>query len=264
MTDSVPITEFDVTVPSVARMYDFALGGKDNFEVDRNAVAKAAEVMPDFREVALENRGFLRRSVRHMVRQGIGQFIDIGSGLPTAGNTHEIAQVDRPDARVVYVDLDPVVLVHGRALLDADDNTAVVTADMRHPDDVLGHPDTRRLIDFRQPVGVLLIAMVHFLDDDEAAMVVRRLHEALPPGSYLTITHTTADGRLASAVERLNSIYEGSATRLHFRTHDELTALLGDFELVEPGIVPLDRWHPDPADPAPTTKWLYGAVARRN
>jgi O-methyltransferase involved in polyketide biosynthesis len=214
--------------------------------------------------VALENRGFLRRSVRHMVRQGIGQFIDIGSGLPTAGNTHEVAQIIRPDARVVYVDIDPVVLVHGRALLDADDNTAVVTADMRRPDDVLGHEDTRRLIDFTQPLGILLIAMVHFLDDDEAAMVIRRLYDTMPPGSYLSITHTTADGRLASQVEELNSIYEGSSTRLHFRTHGELVELLGDFELVEPGLVPLDQWNPDPADPVATTRWLYGAVGRRN
>ena len=263
MTEALPTKDFDVTVPSVARMYDFALGGKDNFEVDRAAVARAAQVMPDFREVAQENRGFLRRSVRHMVRQGITQFIDIGSGLPTAGNTHEVAQEVERDARVVYVDIDPVVLVHGRALLDADDNTAVVTADMRHPDDVLGNAETIRLIDFTKPVGVLLIAMVHFLTDEEAAMVVGRLHEALPSGSFLTITHTTADGRLASAVEKLNSIYKGSSTRLHFRTHDQLTALLGAFDLVGPGLVPLDQWHPDPRDPVPTTRWLYGAVGRR-
>jgi hypothetical protein len=261
--DELPAAEFDPGTPSVARMYDYALGGKDNFEVDRAAVAQAARVMPEFREVAQENRGFLRRAVRHMVRHGIGQFIDIGSGLPTAGNTHEIAQEIHPDTRVVYVDNDPVVLVHGRALLAADDNTTVVTADMRQPDDVLGHAETERLIDFTKPVGVLLIAMVHFLDDDEAATVVGRLHEALPPGSQLAMTHTTADGRSAAAVEQLNSIYGKSATRLHFRTHHELTALLAGFDLVPPGLVPLDRWNPDRHDPVPSTKWLYGAVASR-
>jgi S-adenosyl methyltransferase len=263
VSDVQPPTTFDVGVPSVARMYDYALGGKDNFEVDRNAVAQAAKVMPDFREVAQENRGFLRRSVRHMVRQGVGQFIDIGSGLPTAGNTHEIAQSINPATRVVYVDIDPVVLVHGRALLDANDNTAVVTADMRRPDDVLGHEDTRRLIDFSRPVGVLLIAMVHFLNPEEAAMVIGRLRDELPPGSYLSMTHTTADGRSREAFEQLNNIYKGSDTRLYFRSRDELAGLVDGFDLAPPGIVPLDQWHPDPRDPVPTTKWLYGLVGRR-
>jgi hypothetical protein len=157
----------DTSRPSVARMYDCYLDGKDNYAVDRAAVEQVAEVLPEVRQVARENRAFLRRAVRYMARQGIRQFIDIGSGLPTVGNTHEIAQTIVPDARVVYVDNDPVVLAHGRALLASDDNTSVATADMHSPDDVLQHAETTKLIDFDEPVGILLIAMVHFLASSE-------------------------------------------------------------------------------------------------
>src|SRR3954452_5273166 len=140
------IPQIDISRPSVARMYDYYLGGKDNYRVDREAVERVAAAMPEIRQLAQENRAFLRRAVRYMARQGIRQFIDIGSGLPTAGNTHEIAQQVIPDARVVYVDNDPVVLAHGRALLASDDNTAVATADMHEPDEVLRHPQTLKLI----------------------------------------------------------------------------------------------------------------------
>jgi hypothetical protein len=184
----------DTSRPSVARMYDYYLDGKDNYAVDRAAVAKVAEVLPEVRQVARENRAFLRRAVRYMARQGIRQFIDVGSGLPTAGNTHEIAQEIIPGARVVYVDNDPVVLAHGRALLAADDNTTVATADLHNPDDVLGHAETTRLIDFDEPVGILLIAMVHFLTSEERPKVMGRLRDALAPGSHITATHHL-DGR---------------------------------------------------------------------
>jgi hypothetical protein len=255
----------DSSRPSVARMYDYYLGGKDNFRADRTAVDRVAEAMPEIRELARENRAFLRRAVRFMARQGIRQFIDIGSGLPTAGNTHEIAQEIVPDARVVYVDNDPVVLAHGRALLAADDNTTVATADMRRPAEVLEHPQTRKLIDFNAPVGVLLIAMVHFLTIDERPRIMGDLRDALAPGSHITATHATVDGKSAEAVAQIEAVYATTPTPLYFREHAEVARFFDGFELVEPGLVTLDGWRPDPDDPAPAaTKWMYGAVGRKN
>src|SRR5215469_6243524 len=153
-TDSPSPNGIDSSRPSVARMYDYYLDGKDNFQVDRDAVARVEAAMPEIRQLAWENRAFLRRAVRYMARQGIDQFLDIGSGLPTVGNTHEIARQVIPDARVVYVDIDPIVAAHGRALLATDDNTTVAIADMHHPEEVLQHLETKRLIDFTRPVGV--------------------------------------------------------------------------------------------------------------
>jgi O-methyltransferase involved in polyketide biosynthesis len=245
-------------------MYDYYLGGKDNYRVDREAVERVAEAMPEIRQLAQENRAFLRRAVRYMARQGIRQFIDIGSGLPTAGNTHEIAQEIAPDARVVYVDNDPVVLAHGRALLAADDNTTVATADMHEPDEVLRHPQTLKLIDFDQPVGVLMIAMVHFLTVEERASVMGRLRDALAPGSHLTATHVTTDGKPAEAVAQIEAVYATTPTPIYFRDSAEIGRFFDGFDLVEPGLVTLDHWHPDPADPAPEpTGWLYGGVGRK-
>jgi hypothetical protein len=254
----------DVTRPSVARMYDYYLGGKDNFEIDREAVRRVEKAMPEIRQLALENRAFLRRAVRHMARQGIRQFIDIGSGLPTAGNTHEIAQEIIPDARVVYVDNDPVVLQHGRALLATDQNTTVAAADMRRPIEVLEHPHTVKLLDFSQPVGVLMIAMVHFLTMDERGAVMTQLRDSLPSGSYLTVTHVTRDGHLADAVAAIEAVYADTPTPIYFREHAEVAGFFEGFELVPPGLVTIDTWHPDPDDLAPeATRWLYGGVGRK-
>jgi O-methyltransferase involved in polyketide biosynthesis len=259
------IPHIDVSRPSVARMYDYYLGGKDNYRVDREAVDRVAEAMPEIRQLAQENRAFLRRAVRYMARQGIRQFIDIGSGLPTAGNTHEIAQEVVPGARVVYVDNDPVVLAHGRALLASDDNTAVATADMHRPAEVLQHQQTNKLIDFNEPVGVLMIAMVHFLTVDERPAVMGHLRDALAPGSHLAATHVTTDGKSAEAVAKIEAVYATTPTPIYFRDRAEVGLFFDGFDLVEPGLVTLEGWHPDPADPAPeATKWLYGAVGRKN
>ncbi|MET8160962.1 SAM-dependent methyltransferase [Sphaerisporangium sp. NPDC005289] len=260
---SIP-ADIDTTRPSVARMYDYYLGGKDNYAVDRAAVDRVEQAMPEIRLLAQENRAFLRRAVRHMARQGIRQFIDIGSGLPTAGNTHEIAQSVIPDARVVYVDRDPIVLAHGRALLATDGNTRVAGADMRNPEGVLGHPDTRELIDFDAPVGVLLIAMTHFLTMEEREGIMGTLYDALAPGSHIAATHVTRDGHSREAVEKIESVYAATPTPIYFREHAEVARFFDRFDLVEPGLVTIDAWHPDPDDPAPAaTKWLYGAVARK-
>ncbi|MCW2863733.1 MAG: hypothetical protein JWP48_5441, partial [Actinoallomurus sp.] len=162
-----PAAGVDTNRPSVARMYDYYLGGKDNYAVDRDAVAKVAEVLPEVRQVARENRAFLRRAVRYMARQGIRQFIDIGSGLPTAGNTHEIAQEIIPGARVVYVDNDPVVLAHARDMLHGLPGTMITNHDLRDPRSIISDPRVRAILDFDEPVAVLLIAVLHFVADAE-------------------------------------------------------------------------------------------------
>jgi O-methyltransferase involved in polyketide biosynthesis len=252
-----------VSRPSVAGMYDYYLDGKDNYRVDREAVEQVEAAMPGTRQVARKNRAFLRRAVRHMARQGIRQFIDIGSGLPTAGNTHEIAQEIAPDARVVYVDNDPVVLAHGRALLAADERTTVATADMHRPAEVLEHPQTTRLIDFDRPVGVLMIAMVHFLTLDEQPHVMAHLRDALAPGSHFTATHATTDGLSADMVARTEAVYATTPTPIYFRPRAEVARFFDGFELVEPGLVLLDEWRPDPGDTGTGPCWLYGAVGRK-
>ncbi|KWX09492.1 hypothetical protein TR74_09270 [Carbonactinospora thermoautotrophica] len=257
----------DTTRPSVARMYDYYLGGKDNFAVDREAAERVLAAVPNSRVGALENRAFLRRAVRFMVNQGIRQIIDIGSGLPTVDNTHEVAQQLVPDTRVVYVDIDPIVLAHGRAILANNEHTTVITADMRRPAEVLDHPETKRLIDFSQPVGVLLIAMVHFISDEERPQIMGYLRDALPSGSYLAATHITGDGKPAEAVQQIRSVYETTSTPLFFRTHAEVARFFEGFELVEPGLVTLDAWRPDPSDPSPADPelagWAYGGVGRK-
>ncbi|WP_329236951.1 SAM-dependent methyltransferase [Actinoallomurus sp. NBC_01490] len=253
----------DTSRPSVARMYDYYLGGKDNFQVDRDAVDRIEKAMPGTRQVAHQNRAFLRRAVRYMARQGVRQFIDIGSGLPTAGNTHEIAQEVDPSARVVYVDNDPVVLNHGRALLAADSRTTVVTADMHRPDEVLEHPEVTRLIDFGRPVGVLMIAMVHFLTLDEQPYVMARLRDALAPGSHFTATHATTDGLPADMVAHTEAVYATTPTPIHFRPRAEIARFFDGFELAPPGLVMLNEWRPDADAPVTQPCWLYGAVGRK-
>lgn len=263
--DEPNLASIDTSVPSVARMYDYALGGKDNFQVDRDAYYRVAQVMPEALQLVQDNRAFLRRAVRYLARQGIRQFIDIGSGLPTVGNTHEIAQEINPDARVVYIDNDPVVLAFGRALLATDANTAVASADMRRPAEVLGHPETVRLIDFDEPVGVLVIAMAHFLPDDELPAVLSHLRHALVPGSYLTVSHITNDGKSPEAAAHLEAVFAATPTPLHFRNHAEIARIFDGFDLVDPGLVTLDAWRPDPQAPeSEAIGWAYAAVGRKN
>jgi SAM-dependent methyltransferase len=264
-TDSPSSVGIDSSRPSVARMYDYYLDGKDNYQVDRDAVDRVEAAMPEIRQLAWENRAFLRRAVRYMAQQGIDQFLDIGSGLPTVGNTHEIARQVIPDARVVYIDIDPVVAAHGRTLLATDENTTVATADMRRPEEVLQHPETMRLIDFTRPVGVLLIAMIHFITKEDRPRIMGYLCDALPHGSHLTATHVTTDGHSAEAVAQIEGVYATTPTPIYFRDRAEVGRFFDGLELVEPGLVTVDAWRLDPGDPAPpATHWLYGAVGRKN
>ena len=190
MAEEQEIGGIDVSKPSIARAYDVVLGGKDNYAVDRQVVGEMLKIVPDLPQVATYNRQILIRGVRYLVREaGIRQFLDLGSGLPTVQNTHQVAQAIAPDARVVYVDNDPIVLAHGRALLEENENTAVVTADLRDPGAVLDHPDVNRLIDFSQPVGLMLVGITHHLHDDEDPEGIAKAYiDAIPSGSYLFLT----------------------------------------------------------------------------
>ncbi len=252
--------------PHSARMYDYLLGGKDHYAVDGQAAEKALASFPLLRTAARENRKFLGRAVRHLVREaGIRQFIDLGSGLPTAENVHQVAQAEDPEARVVYVDNDPIVLVYGGALLARDDRTAVIQGDIRDPRAVLDHAETRRLIDFDQPVGVLAVAVLHFVGDDEdPAGIVRRLREAVPAGSHFILSHATADIAPEAALG-VQTAYRSQGVPLTLRSKDEFAAFFDGLELVEPGIQVVSDWRatvpeserPDHAD----VSW-YGGIAR--
>jgi hypothetical protein len=248
----------DATVPSVARVYDALLGGKDNFTVDRAIADKLMELTPGGADVPLYNRAVLGRGVRHMVSQGIDQFIDLGAGLPTVQNTHEVAQGENPQAKVVYVDNDPMVLVHGRALLAENGNTAVITADFCEPDEVLNNLDLRALIDFDRPVGLLMVAVLHHLDDahrpDE---LVARYRDAVPSGSFVFITHFIDGGDETAEIERVMLSDLGSG---RFRSFDEVRGLFAGMELLEPGVVYNPLWRPDPSDIVPDPMSFAGKI----
>ncbi|WP_203790232.1 SAM-dependent methyltransferase [Paractinoplanes rishiriensis] len=236
----------DTAVPSVARVYDFLLGGKDNFAADRAVAAKLLELTPDGVDVGLFNRAVLGRGVRYMAAQGIDQFIDLGAGLPTVQNTHEVAQSRNPQAKVVYVDNDPMVLVHGRALLAENEHTTVITADLCAPDEVLDNPDLRALIDFNRPVGLLMVAVLHHLDDDQRPdELVARYRDAIPSGSFVFITHFIDGGEETAEIERVFLTDLGSG---RFRSFDEVRGFFAGLDLLEPGVVYNPLWRPDPTD----------------
>jgi hypothetical protein len=262
----------DVTRPSIARVYDVFLDGKDNFAADRAVAESALQIAPDSAGGAKSNRALLRRVVRYLAAEaGITQFLDIGSGLPSAGNVHEIARAASPGARVVYVDNDPVVGVHGRALL-ADAATArFITADVRRPDEVLNDPEVQGFIDFGRPVGLLMLAILHHITDaEDPAAIAARLREALAPGSYLAISSLRMPGpehpeeaEKARAVQELFNETLGTGL---WREDEEILTWFGDWELLEPGLVPLPEWRPDTAVPArrdSTYHGFVGGVARK-
>lgn len=234
--------------PSVARMYDYLLGGHHNFPADRAAAEQMVALMPDFPLIMAANRAFLRRAVTFLLSEGITQFLDIGSGIPTVGNVHEVAQAARPDARVVYVDIDPVAVTHSAALLAGNPDAAFIRADARQPDQILGHPDVRGMLDFREPIGVLLVAFLHFVpDDDEATQIVQRLSDATAPGSYVAISH--AIHTYATDVEgRGVEVYGRSNTPITLRSPERVRRFYEPLELVEPGLVPIPLWRPEGSD----------------
>jgi O-methyltransferase involved in polyketide biosynthesis len=251
--------DLDPTTPSVARMYDYFLGGKDHFAADRAAAEKVTEALPDVGAVARANREFLQRAVRHVADQGVDQFIDLGSGLPTQGNVHEIAQSVHPHARVVYVDNDPVVISHARALLASDERTTVVHADLRDPGEVLEDPETRRLIDFSRPVGLLFVAVLHFVaDDEDPAGLVRKYRDEFAPGSHVILSHAAVEERRNADVA---TAYRGANAPFIARTRDQVTGYLEGLEILEPGVVHLCEWRPTRIEKPLRAGWT--AVARR-
>ncbi|MFD0901809.1 SAM-dependent methyltransferase [Actinomadura sediminis] len=257
--------KLDTTRPNVPRMYDYLLGGKDNYAVDREAVDEVVRHAPDTPFMARENRAFLRRAVRYLAQAGIRQFIDIGSGLPTQGNVHEIAHQVAPDARVVYVDKEPVVLTHGRALLAGTPGVSVVQGDARRPDDILNAPELRALIDFDEPVAVLMLAVLHFVgDEDDPPGIVARLRAAMAPGSHLAITHVTADFDADNRVRDAGAVYEKATYQITLRSRAEVARLFDGFDLVDPGLTTLSMWRPDDAVPFDADRqWCYAGVARK-
>jgi S-adenosyl methyltransferase len=257
----------DTQRANVARVYDYWLGGSHNFLADQDVARAIAAVEPNVRMFAQANRAFLGRAVRHVAAAGIRQFLDIGSGIPTEGNVHEVAQQAAPGSRVVYVDIDPVAIAHSKAILAGNPDATIVDADLREPEKILAHEDVRRLIDFSQPVALLLMVVLHFLTDAEDPWrVVATLRDALAPGSYLVLGHGTGDGSPA-AVGAARKVYNRSvATQVQLRSHAEILRFFDGFELVEPGVVYVPLWRPDspedvPSDPAKF--WCQIGVGRK-
>ncbi|KUL22362.1 SAM-dependent methyltransferase [Actinoplanes awajinensis] len=252
-----------------ARRYDYWLGGADNFAADRASGDELERLFPKVRLGALANRALLGRATRFLAAEaGIRQFLDIGTGLPTAGNTHAVAQRWAPDSRVVYVDNDPLVTVHARALLDSapEGRTAYLEADLNDPESILADPVLNATLDLGQPVGLMLIAVLHFLHGDGAAEgIVRRLLTALPPGSYLVATHATSDFGTPEQQALYRQLVEQGKSDVWTRGRDEFTGLFDGLELVDPGVVPASEWRPEPGAEIPPRSDIniWTAVGRK-
>jgi len=252
------------STPNVARMYDCMLNGKDYFPVDEDAVATVIEAIPEAVTVCRQNRAFLGRAVRYLAEEaGITQFLDLGSGLPTMQNVHEVAQEIRPDARVVYVDHDPVVVAHARKLLATSPTVQALTADLRYPEHIMGIVGTQRFLDRSRPIAVLLVSVLHFLLEDEVRIAITRLRELLPSGSYLVISHGTTDALNPGEAETLTAAYsESSSGGTNPRSHEEILGFLDGWRVISPGLVDASSWRSDPPE-YPTARVLYyGVVAR--
>ena len=247
---------------SPARIYDYYLGGKDNFAVDREAGDKALAVVPDGRLVARANRAFLKRAVTLMARHGIRQFIDIGTGLPTRPNVHEASRAVAPDVRVLYADNDPVVCSHNRARLSTDPRIATIQADVRQMDDLLGRPEVKSLIDFDRPVGVLLVAVLHFIADEHAPYVnVELLKDLMVSGSQLAISHITDEDTPAGVVGTIEAAYAEASAPAVFRSRDGIADFFDGLQLFSPGLVEVSTWRTDKrptASDLPTLRILGG------
>jgi len=258
-------TNFRPDKPSAARIYDYLLGGKDNYPADREVARSMIAKLPNVRLAVQWNRAYLRRVVRFLVGEaGIRQLVDIGAGLPSVGNTHEIAEETAAETHVVYVDHDPVVIAHGRDMLQALDNTAIIKRDLLEPDSILSDEDLTRLIDFTKPTAIMLLSMLHFLaDEEDPAGIIARLLAPFPSGSYVAISHATPDAlaKVDPDLAKSNAVH-----RVHERSRDEVLKLVDGLELVPPGLVWLPEWRPDPGTEQPedvTQAYFYAVVARK-
>ncbi|MFF4585087.1 SAM-dependent methyltransferase [Streptomyces sp. NPDC001388] len=257
----------DISVPSVSRIYDYFLGGSHNFEVDREAARRAMEFAPGLPKIMQANRAFMRRAVRWAAGEGITQFLDVGSGIPTFGNVHEVAQSASPGARVVYVDHDPVAVAHSQAVLEGNEHAGVVAADLCKPQEILGSSQVRDLIDLDRPVALLLVAILHFVEDaDDPYRAVAELTEALAPGSVLVLTHASYEGMPLprEQTEAMVDVYEDIRNPLIMRTRDEVARFFEGYDMVEPGLVPMPCWRPEsePQDEDPYAFCGFAGVGR--
>jgi hypothetical protein len=255
----------DIERPSPARLYDWFLGGRHNYASDRELGRQVLEVAPNFRFVSIQNRAFLGRAVRFALAGGIRQFLDLGSGIPTQQNVHEVVHDEFPAAHVVYVDNDPAAVTHSKHILRGTRNAAAIRADIREPEAVIEHEDVRRLIDFSQPIAVMLVAVLHFISDaDKPGAMIARFRDQMAPGSYLILSHGTRDVADASVagVERLYD--DHSTVSAHARPRAEVEAFFDGFDLVEPGLVYPPLWRPDGEVPEnPELSWFYAGVGRK-
>ncbi len=258
----------DLNRPSVARIYDYLLGGYHNFEIDRQAATKFAALFPDLFLTAQVNRAYLRRAAAFVSSQGIDQFIDLGSGIPTVGNVHEVVRQNNPAARVVYVDIEPVAIAHAQTILEGDPNLAAILADVRRPDEILNHPRTRELIDFSKPVGLFAVALLHYiLDDAQAESVIDAFKDAIPSGSYLVIGVWTADDAPREVMEKYAEMSQTLSTSGAPRPREKVIRYFRGFEILPPGLVHSPQWRPDGPDdlfvdePGRSVTWV--GVARK-
>ncbi|MFL6078268.1 MAG: SAM-dependent methyltransferase [Mycobacteriales bacterium] len=258
----------DEELPSAARMYDYFLGGSHHFAVDRAAAKEVERAIPWIGEVYRANRAFLRRAVRCFLDEGVTQFLDLGSGIPTVGNVHEVARQVQPAARVVYVDIDPVAVAHSEALLEDVPDAAILRADVREPERILEHPTARAVLDFSRPVGLLMVGVLHFLHDrDHPYEHVAAYRDAVPPGSMIAVTHGTIDGRpeeLTAASQAITTVYNHVDRPSVTRTHAEVLRFFDGFTLLEPGVVPVTSWRFDGATPWNGWFPVYAGVGKKD
>jgi hypothetical protein len=254
--------DINVDVPSAARVYDYLLGGGHNFAADRAVGEVVLRVQPHGRQIASSNRAFLTRAVRYMVDHGITQFLDLGSGIPTVGNVHEVAQAANPDCRVVYVDYDPVAVAHSQLMLQGTHQAAVIDADLTQPERVLDSAELHKFIDFDEPIGLLMVAIFHFVGDDKRpSEILSKYRSVLPNGSYLALSHLTADqmpGESAAVVEAMRN----SKDPMFFRSYPEVASMFDGFELVPPGVVTAARWRGEEGDTS-DQEGVYVGVGRK-
>ena len=254
--------------PSPARMYDYFLGGHHNFAIDRMAADEMVRAYADFPLLMQAGRAFLGRTVQFLAEHGIEQFLDIGSGVPTVGNVHEVAQRITPTARVVYVDIDPIAVSHSAAILQDNPYATVIQADARQPHLILAHPNVQRLLDFDKPVAVLLAFFLHFVtDDEEAHRLVRVLRDALAPGSYMMISHGSVDNLPTQIVDQIHSLYSRSTHPVKLRSRAQIESFFNGLDLIEPGVVHVPLWRPaGPKDlflAEPTRASSFGGIGRK-
>jgi len=262
----------DTSVPTAARIYDYMLRGHNYFEADERACQRLLNAVPHARDIAAANRGFHQRAAKWIAEQGVRQFVDIGSGLPTVGNTHEVIERIAPGARVVYVDRDPMVALHSRAIIAGNDSVSVICADLREPETIIEHPDLRKMIDFGQPVGLLTTAVFHFVSDPaDPWTLLSRYMDLLAPGSYLSLSHFTDDYKPPVAAEDFRAVFDSAADHLYYRSLAKVERFFNGLELVspyegaEPGVTFAGYWGCEDVELADSegSRWLYCGVAKK-